>query len=63
MINMEQLNKIGNLQRKALSLINLNSSVDSVMKEEKILSLEEVIKIELIKISADTLPVNLAKNL
>ena len=46
---------------------DLNSSVDSVMREEKILSLEEVINIKLIKIghhlSTGTLPVNLVKNL
>ena len=67
MIKKEQLNKISNLQRKAISLINLNSSVDNIMTEEKILSLDEIIKLELLKIghhlSAGTLAVNLSREL
>ena len=67
MIKKEQLNKISNLQKKAISLINLNSSVDNIMTEEKILSLDEIIKLELLKIghrlSAGTLPINLSREL
>ena len=67
MIKKEQLNKISNLQKKAISLINLNSSVDNIMTDEKILSLDEIIKLELLKIghrlSAGTLPVNLSREL
>ena len=67
MIKRDQLNKINNLQTKAISLMNLNSSIDTVMTEEKLLNLEEIIKVELLKIghrlSAGTLPVNLSKNL
>ena len=67
MTKKEQLNKISNLQRKAISLINLNSSVDKIMTEEKILSLDEITKLELLKIrhrlSAGTLLVNLSKDL
>ena len=43
MIKKEQLNKISNLQKKAISLINLNSSVDNIMIKLKILSLDEII--------------------
>ena len=67
MIKKEQLNKIGNLQKKAISLINLNSSVDNIMSEEKILSIDEIIKLELLKIghqlSVGTLPINLSRDL
>ena len=67
MIKKEQLNKIGNLQQKAISLINLNFDVNSIMSEEKILSIEEIIKLELLKIghqlSIGTLPINLSSYL
>ena len=67
MIKKEQLNKIGNLQKKAISLINLNSSVDNTIGEEKILSIDEIIKLELLKIehrlSVGTLPINLSRDL
>ena len=67
MIKKEQLNKIGNLQKKAISLINLNPYVNSIMSEEKILSIEEIIKLELLKIghrlSIGTLPINLSSDL
>ena len=35
MIKKEQLNKIDKLQKKAISLINLNSNVNTIMNEEK----------------------------
>ena len=67
MIKKEQLNKICNLQKKAISLINLNSNVNTIMSEEKILSIEEIIKLELLKIghrlSIGTLPINLSRDL
>ena len=67
MIKKEQLNKIGNLQKKAISLINLNSNVNTIMSEERILSIEEIIKLELLKIghqlSIGTLPINLSRDL
>ena len=67
MIKKKQLNKIGNLQKKVISLINLNSNVNTIMSEEKILSIEEIIKLELLKIghrlSIDTLPINLSRDL
>ena len=67
MIKKEQITKIKILQKKAISLINLKSNANTIMKEEKILSIAEIIKLELIKIghrlSTGTLPVNLTKNL
>ena len=67
MIKKEQLNKINTLQKKAISLINLQSNAITIMKEEKILSIAEIIKLELIKIgqrlTLGTLPVNLSKTL
>ena len=58
---------MGNLQKKAISLINLNSNVNTIMSEEKILSIEEIIKLELLKIgyllSIGTLPINLSRDL
>ena len=67
MIKKEQLNKIGNLQKKAISLINLNSNANNIMSEEKILSIDEIIKLELLKIghqlSIGTLPINLSRDL
>ena len=55
------------MQKKAISLINLQSNATTTMKEEKILSIAEIIKLELIKIghclTLGTLPVNLSKNL
>ena len=67
MITKEQLNKLSKIQRKAISLLNLNSEAEQIMDEEKILSLDQIIQIELLKVrhrlSTNTLPVNLAKNL
>ena len=67
MIKKEQLNKINTLQKKAISLINLQSNAITIMKEEKILSIAEIIKLELIKIghhlTLGTLPVNLSETL
>ena len=67
MIKKEQLNKINTLQKKAISLINLQLNAITIMKEEKILSISEIIKLELIKIgqrlTLGTLPVNLSKTL
>ena len=67
MIKKEQLNKIDKLQKKAISLINLNFNVNTIMNEEKLLSIEEIIKLELLKIghrlSIGTLPINLARDL
>ena len=66
MITKEQLNKLSKIQRKAISLLKLNSEVEQIMGEEKILNLDQIIQIELLKIrhhlSTNTLPVNLAKN-
>ena len=66
MITKEQLNKLSKIQRKAISLLKLNSEVEQIMDEEKILSLDQIIQIELLKIrhhlSTNTLSVNLAKN-
>ena len=59
MIKKEQLNKISNLQRKAVSLINLNSSVNNVMSEEKILTIDEIGH----RLLAGTLPINLSRDL
>ena len=63
----EQLNKIDKLQKKAISLINLNSNVNTIMNEEKLLSIEEIIKLELLKIghrlAIGTLPINLSRDL
>ena len=59
MIKKEQLNKIGNLQKKAISLINLNSSVDNIMSEEKILSIDEIIKLEKSDIGCQLVPYQL----
>ena len=39
MIKKEQLNKINTLQKKAISLINLQLNAITIMKEEKILSI------------------------
>ena len=67
MIKKEQLNKIGNLQKKAVSLINLDSNENTIMSDEKILSIEEIIKLELLKIghwlSMGILPINLSRSL
>ena len=67
MIKKEQLNKIDKLQKKAIALINLNSNVNTIMNEEKLLTIEEIIKLELLKIghqlSLGTLPINLARDL
>ena len=67
MIKKEQLNKINTLQKKAISLINLQSNAITIMNKEKILSIAEIIKLELIKIgqrlTLGTLPVNLSKTL
>ena len=63
MIRKEQLNKIDRLQKKAISLISLNSNVNTIMKEEKLLTIEEIINLELLKIGhrllLGTLPTNL----
>ena len=50
MIKKEQLNKIDRLHKKAVSLISLNSNVNTIMKEEKLLTIEEIINLELLKI-------------
>ena len=50
-----------------IGLINLNASADCIMKDEKLMTVEEMIKLELLKIgyciSTDTLPTNLSTNL
>ena len=67
MIKKEQLNKIDKLQKKAISLINLKSNVSAIMNDERLLSIEEIIKLELLKIghrlSTGTLPTNLSRDL
>ena len=67
MIKKEQLNKIDRLHKKAVSLISLNPNVNTIMKEEKLLTIEEIINLELLKIghrlSLGTLPINLDRDL
>ena len=63
MIKKAQLDKIGNLQKKAASLINLNSNVNTIIHDEKILSIEvELLKIRH-RLSMGTLPLNLSREL
>ena len=67
MIKNEKRSKISKLQRKTISLLNLKANIDSIIMEEKILSFDQIVKIELLKIghrlSTNTLRVTLPNNL
>ena len=43
------MNKIGKLQNKAIRLINLHSDVETTMTDEKLLNIQQIIKLELLK--------------